>query len=156
MKKIILVVALVLVIFASLVLVLLLQPKEEAGAPAVDKMVVPEGQIPSAEQAATIEGRYLPYTEAELAGSEYQTNVLFFYAAWCPECRAFDEAIKASEIPDGVQILQVDYDAATDLRQQYGVTLQSTFVSVTADGAAQATWVGYGKDKSVDAILENL
>jgi len=155
MKKIILVVALVLVIFASLVLVLLLQPKEGVGAPSVDEMSVPAEQGPSEAQPVA-EGRYVAYSEAELAESGYRTNVLFFYAAWCPECRAFDEAINTSDIPDGVQILQVDYDQATDLRQRYGVTLQSTFVSVAADGTARSTWVGYGKDKSVDAILENL
>jgi hypothetical protein len=50
---------------------------------------------------------------------------------------------------------KIDYDSATDLRKQHGVTIESTFVRVDPAGERVKLWSGYGKDKSVDAILEN-
>lgn len=100
-------------------------------------------------------GRYEAYDASLVATEGYSETILFFHAPWCPECRAFETAIEASTIPTGIQILKVDYDSATELRQEYGVTLQSTFVSLDDDGKEVTKWVGYGKDKSVDTILRN-
>lgn len=100
-------------------------------------------------------GRYEVYSEASRQDNNYDTTILFFHAPWCPECRAFDEEIKKSGVPDGVQILKVDYDTNQDLRKHYGVTVQTSFVRVNNDGEKQAAWVGYGKTKSVDVIIEN-
>ncbi|MCD8561740.1 thioredoxin family protein, partial [Candidatus Saccharibacteria bacterium] len=105
---------------------------------------------------SVVAGRYALYSPEAVASQDYTQTVLFFHAPWCPECRAFETAIEASTIPEGVQILKVDYDSSTDLRQKHGVTLQSTFVEVDQSGETVSRWVGYGKDKSVTAILENL
>ncbi len=105
--------------------------------------------------AELLKGRYTDYDAEKIAEAGYNDTVLFFYASWCPECRAFEQAIEASELPEGIQILKVDYDTATDLRKKYEVTLQSSFVSVTDNGDKITYWQGYGKDKSVEAILEN-
>lgn len=101
------------------------------------------------------EGRYADYSETAVAEECYTDTILFFHAPWCPECRGFEEAIKSGEVPEGAQILKVDYDSATDLRKQHGVTIQSTFVRVDPAGETVKLWSGYGQDKSVDAILEN-
>ena len=100
-------------------------------------------------------GRYQTYEPGLVDDEGYSTTILFFYAGWCPECRGYDQAIKVGSIPDGVQILQVTYDDAQDLRQKHGVTIQSSFVRVDAGGDKQALWNGYGRDKSLNAILEN-
>ena len=100
-------------------------------------------------------GRYTDSSAAAVADECYTDTILFFHAPWCPECRGFEEAIKSGEVPDGAQILKVDYDSATDLRKQHGVTIQSTFVRVDPAGETVKLWSGYGQDKSVDAILEN-
>lgn len=110
-------------------------------------------QAPEAETTAS--GRYEAYSETNRQDDSYDTTILFFHAPWRPECRAFDEAIKKSGVPDGVQILKVDYDTNQGLRKQYGVTVQTSFVLVNNDGEKQAAWIGYGKTKSVDAIIEN-
>lgn len=99
-------------------------------------------------------GYYGEYSQNRVGAQGYDKTILFFYAPWCSECRAFEQAIKSSAIPAGVQILKVDYDKRQDLRQKYGVRTQSTFVRLK-DGSSNV-WVGYGKDKSVDAILRNL
>jgi thiol-disulfide isomerase/thioredoxin len=100
-------------------------------------------------------GRYQTYEPGLVDDEGYATTILFFYAGWCPECRGYDQAITAGSIPSGVQILQVTYDDAQDLRKKYGVTIQSTFVRVDASGDKQVLWNGYGRDKSLNAILEN-
>lgn len=100
-------------------------------------------------------GQYAQYDEAELA-NDYERHILFFHASWCPECRAFEQTLLSSELPQDVQILKVDYDTATDLKQKYGVTIQTTFVEVDDAGELIAKWVGYGEDKSFAAVDNGL
>ena len=96
-------------------------------------------------------GDYLEYYDgaiAETAG----TKVLFFHASWCPKCRALEEDILANEIPDNFTVFKVDFDTATELRQRYGVTLQTTIVYVDDEGDALAKGVLY-EDTTLDALL---
>ena len=110
----------------------------------------------SNSESKNASGRYAAYSESALSAEGYDTNVVFFFAPWCPECRAFKEAINSGNIPEGVQILEADFDSSTELKSKYGVTLQSTFVKVDDNGNQQAKYVGYGKDKSLDSVLSNL
>ncbi len=100
-------------------------------------------------------GRYTAHTQDAQKDPSYSTTILFFHASWCPECRAYEKAIEAGTLPDSTQILKVDFDSAGELRSRYKVTLQSTFVSVSSSGEQRTKWVGYGKEKSIQAILEN-
>jgi thiol-disulfide isomerase/thioredoxin len=96
-------------------------------------------------------GQYTDYYDGaieETAG----TKVLFFHAAWCPKCRALEEDILANTIPDNVTIFKADFDTATDLRQRYGVTLQTTIVYVDDDGDALAKGVLFD-DTTLAALL---
>ncbi|MEJ1154357.1 thioredoxin family protein [Microbacterium marmarense] len=99
-------------------------------------------------------GAYVEYSEAALASAE-GTPVLFFHATWCPQCRALDEDIRASGMPDGITILKVDYDSNQDLRQQYGVTQQTTLVELDSAGNALTTFIPY-EDPSLDFALAGL
>lgn len=101
-------------------------------------------------------GRYESYSTEKFSESGYSQTVLFFYAAWCPECRAFKQAINSSDIPEGTQVLEVNYDNSNYLKKLHGVTLQSTFVKVDVSGNQVSKWVGYGKDKSLETVLGNL
>lgn len=89
-------------------------------------------------------GSYEPYSPEKVALAKNGKVVLFFHASWCPTCRAVDADIKAhrSDIPADVTILDVDYDKATALKQQYGITYQHTFVQVDADGTQIKKWSG--------------
>lgn len=117
----------------------------------------PEPAEPTSEAAATQgEGRYTTYSQNAAQDGSYDTSVVFFHAPWCVECRAFKEAIQSDTIPAGTQILEADYDSSTELKKQYGVTLQSTFVRINSAGELQSKWSGYGKDKTLAAVLENL
>lgn len=169
MKKWIIIAAVAVVFAGGLVAALLLQPNDTTNNSSLtteDVAAEKDTETPNVDTPGegadepvaepTQEGRYTEYSESAVSAEGYDTTALFFHAAWCPECRAFESAIVDGGVPDGVQILKVDYDSSTDLRQKYGVTLQSTFVSVNDNGDEVSTWVGYGEDKSVDAILENL
>lgn len=118
---------------------------------AVDSTVAPAVESSPAE-----EGRFTDYSTTNLRDGAYSQNVLFFHASWCPECRAYEKAITSGNIPANTQILKVNFDSSTDLKKQYGVTLQSTFVAVDKDGNSVKKWVGYGKEKSVATILTAL
>lgn len=130
---------------------------DDAASPTNSASVPPTSPAAGNDPSPSCEapGRYTDYSAAAVADECYTDTILFFHAPWCPECRGFDEAIKSGEVPDGAQILKVDYDSATDLRKKHEVTIQSTFVRVDPAGETVKLWSGYGKDKSVDAILEN-
>lgn len=58
--------------------------------------------------------------------------VLFFHASRCPSCIALDKDLKENknDIADDTVIFQVNYDEATDLKQEYKVNAQHTLVYV--------------------------
>lgn len=92
----------------------------------------------------TERGSYEPYSPEKLALADTGKVVLFFYASWCPTCRAAEADIfgNLESIPPGVVILKTDYDIETALKKKYGVTYQHTFVQVNALGDARTTWSG--------------
>jgi hypothetical protein len=106
-------------------------------------------------------GRYADYTDGNTMEHAYRKTILFFHNPQCGECQAFDKVLREGPIPAGVQILKADYGSRQDLRQKYGVTKPSTFVELDDDDDYDHDhdhdiWVGYGKEKSINAILRNL
>jgi thiol-disulfide isomerase/thioredoxin len=87
-------------------------------------------------------GSYEPYDQSKLALAKTGPVVLFFHAAWCPDCRAIEKDILSSSIPKGLTILKVDYDSSQELKKKYGVTIQHTFVKVDSDGKMLKKWSG--------------
>ncbi|GAA1704357.1 hypothetical protein GCM10009808_22790 [Microbacterium sediminicola] len=109
--------------------------------------------------AATIDGAagpgvYVDYSEEALAAAE-GTRILFFHAPWCPQCRALEADIQAVGVPQGMTILKVDYDSNQQLRQEYGVTLQTTLVAVDENGEKVSLFVAYD-DPTLDAGIAGL
>ena len=107
-----------------------------------------EGEVMEKVELAGIYAEY----DSSLVG-ENDTTVLAFFAAWCPSCVAADTAISTEEVPDGLSILKVDYDTATNLRQEYGVITQHTYVQVDADGNLVKKWAG---GTTVDDIVSRI
>ena len=111
------------------------------------------------QSAALAAGRYIDYQDrdqlrvqlAELAGQERWLN---FHADWCPQCRSLDADINAnlSQIPAGVTIVKVDYDDNQDLRQEYGVTQQTTFVRIGPDDQVAASYTAYSQPTLANVI----
>ncbi|MGR0318440.1 thioredoxin family protein [Agromyces sp. ZXT2-3] len=121
-----------------------------------DAAATPEASA-DAEQAdadaaeAPAEGAYLDYTDGAIEATA-GPKALFFHASWCPKCRALDEDLKAQGAPDGLTVFKVDYDSRTDLRQQYGVTIQTTIVFVDDAGEEISSVVLY-EDPSVESLV---
>lgn len=78
-----------------------------------------------------------------------QTVVLFFHATWCPTCKQAmnDFVANDSDMPDDLLIVIVDYDTNRELRRNYGITYQHTFVLIDSDGQPVTVWNGGGYDQ---------
>lgn len=89
------------------------------------------------------EGIYVDYSKADFDAKSTMNRVLFFHATWCPNCRALDAELTKNTLPENTAVFKVDYDTAQELRQKYGVTLQTTLVRVDANGEKTKSYVAY-------------
>ena len=101
--------------------------------------------------AVTGPGRYIDWTDGVIAATPGR-KALFFHASWCPTCRKLDADLKAKGVPAGLTVIKVDYDSHTDLRQKYGVTIQTTVVFVDDRGQKISSTVLSG-DPSVAGLV---
>ena len=151
------IVVLAVVIVGAVGVFALATPRDDTAAPRPTLTAEPETEsTPSAtpdEPTETVTaGAYVEYSDTAIADAA-GTRLLFFHAPWCPQCRAVEEDILTSGVPDGVTIIKVDYDSNQALRQQYGVTLQTTFVEVDAAGAPVETFVAY-ETPTLQAVID--
>jgi thiol-disulfide isomerase/thioredoxin len=114
-----------------------------SGAPSTESTPTVD-TTPSAEATPPVAsaGAYVEYSDDAIARADGRV-LLFFHAPWCPQCRSVESDILAEGVPAGVTIIKVDFDSRQDLRQQYGVTLQTTFVEVDAEGDELQKHVAY-------------
>ncbi len=130
---------------------------EAANTAQQDAAETTETRTPTApsDDTPTAPATYVAYASDKFTADQ-GTKVLFFHASWCPQCRALDADITSnlSSLSD-VTIYKVDYDTATDLRKQYGVTQQTTVVKTDGSGAAQAKFVAYDTP-TLDAVARQL
>jgi thioredoxin 1 len=121
--------------------------------PSASAMAKDPGASAMAEDTAMAkEGAWIDQAAYEADAAAFHEAgdvVLFFNASWCPTCKATVESLDADGVPAGLTVVSVDYDAATDLRKQYGVTVQHTFVQVDERGDQLAKFTGA---QSGDAI----
>lgn len=108
---------------------------------------------PSNSQPPVTSGKYVDYSDTAIASAEGQ-RVLFFHAPWCSQCRSIESGIKKDGVPDGLTVIKVDYDSNQSLRQKYGVTIQTTFVKVDADGKSTGKYVAY-EEPTFDSVKRN-
>lgn len=99
-------------------------------------------------------GAYLSLAdyEKQMADRSGSTVVYFFHASWCPDCKATDAALMSQGVPDGLTVVKVDYDTATDLKKKYDVTIQHTFVAVDSSGMATKKWTGAKDGDAIKAM----
>lgn len=111
----------------------------------------PAATPPAMAETTSAPGAYVEFTDGAIEATP-GLKALFFHASWCPKCRTLDEELTQRGAPDGLTVFKVDYDSRTDLRQKYGVTLQTTVVFVDDAGELVSRSVLYD-DPSVDAII---
>lgn len=108
-----------------------------------------------AQPSQSIPAQYVAYSPQAVA-SDTREKVLFFYADWCPKCRALDADIQQQlGSLSNITIYKVDYDTETALRKQYDVTLQTTLVKTDKDGNKLASYVAY-EDPTLAAVRREL
>ena len=109
------------------------------------------------EEDATISATYELYSQEafDAAVDAGKRVVLNFRASRCPTCKATSENIMANldTIPGDVVILETDYDTYTELKQEYGVTQQTTFVFFDNQGTYLETVTNI---RSAADVLEEL
>jgi thiol-disulfide isomerase/thioredoxin len=114
--------------------------------PSASAMAKDPGESAMAEDSAmSTQGAWVDQAAYEADAATFHEAgdvVLFFNASWCPTCRATVESLDADGVPVGLTVVSVDYDAATDLKKQYGVTVQHTFVQVDEQGNQLAKFTG--------------
>lgn len=69
-------------------------------------------------------------------------TVVFFFASWCPNCRATVTELNArwADVDPDITLVIADYDKEKALKGKYGVTYQDTFVLLDAKGNAAKAW----------------
>jgi thioredoxin 1 len=90
--------------------------------------------------------RYMIYTPTDFDAALGKKRVYFFYASWCPTCRPVDRDFQTyiDQIPSDVVVFRTDYDTERELKTQYSITYQHTFVLVDDSGNAVKIWNGGG------------
>jgi thiol-disulfide isomerase/thioredoxin len=99
----------------------------------------------------------LEYSEAALAESDTDKNILFFHAQWCTVCKSVERNIEAASIPDDISIFLVDYDSdeGQALAAKHNIPIQYTMVQVDNQGKEITQWVNNFGDGLVE-ISEQL
>ena len=94
--------------------------------------------------AATAPAQVVSFeNEAQLASLAAKgTTVVFFYAAWCPDCRATVTELNArwDKVRPGLTLVIADYDKEQALKAKFGVTYQDTFVLLDKAGKGVEVW----------------
>ncbi len=116
-------------------------------APAADtSMIQPTVVVTPGDPRVQNESRYVPYNKTAFDAARGRKRVFFFHAPWCPTCRPADAEFQAnaSSIPQNVVLFKTDYDSSTELKKQYNITYQHTFVQVDDEGNIVTRWSGGG------------
>ena len=162
-KTIYIIIAILVVIIGGAIAYVLLRPNanqnssaEITGQPAVTDTGQATDQPAQTEQTPEAteqkEGQYVNYDGKAIETTKGH-KLIFFHAAWCPQCRALEQSILDGTIPSDVTIFKANYDLETALKQKYGVTLQTTVVEVDDQGNEVKQFVAYD-DPSLQAVLK--
>jgi len=75
-------------------------------------------------------------------------TVVFFFASWCPNCRATVAELNSrwAEVNPDLTLVIADYDKESALKGKFGVTYQDTFVLLDAAGNGVKVWNAGGVD----------
>lgn len=112
--------------------------------------VVSLGQDAPATEQAAARATVLDFqSEAQVnALAAEGKTVVFFYATWCPNCRATVAELNArwAEVNPDLTLVIADYDKETALKGKFGVTYQDTFVLLDDAGNGVKSWNSGGVD----------
>lgn len=107
-------------------------------------LFIGKNSTPPVSVAPQTNSRYISYSQGAFDAAADKKRVFFFFAPWCPTCVPTDKEFQAAadRIPEDVVLLKTDYDSSTELKKQYAITYQHTFVLVDAQGREIEKWNG--------------
>lgn len=108
-------------------------------------------QTPTTITETSTVSRYRDYSKSAFDETFGKKRVYFFHAPWCPTCVPADKEFQANaqQIPEDVVLFKTDYDTSVDLKKEYAITYQHTFVLVDENGNEIKKWNGGGIDELV-------
>lgn len=86
----------------------------------------------------------------------WKIPALYFKANWCLNCKLLEEELKEKGFPDWIDIYEVDFDKAQDLRKKYLVNNQHTLVIL--DKEKKEIWrdISWNYNKVIETIEKAL
>lgn len=100
---------------------------------------------------------YANYSDASLKNAPTEIVGLFFHASWCPTCAEMEKNLLDNfDQLNNFTILKVDYDTNNQLKQQYAVTQQSTWVWVNREGVKLTNGTGFTSINQINGVYEKL
>jgi thiol:disulfide interchange protein len=83
-----------------------------------------------AEEASNNSQNYQDYSAEAFQAVEGKNVLLNFHADWCGSCVNLEKDLQAhlTELPEDLVIFRVDFDNAADLRKEYAIRYQNSFV----------------------------
>jgi thiol-disulfide isomerase/thioredoxin len=106
-------------------------------------LAMAQTSAPATEQQQA-KAQVIPFeNEAQLnALAAKGKTVVFFFASWCPNCRATVTELNArwKEVNPELTLVIADYDKEAALKGKFGVTYQDTFVLLDKDGKSAKSW----------------
>jgi len=99
--------------------------------------------------------RYVDYSKEAFAAASAKKRILYFWAEWCPTCSIANQDYQenAGEIPEGVIIFKTNYDREIELKRQYNVAYQHTYIYIDSQGNEIRRWTGGGVTDLLTNIL---
>jgi methionine-R-sulfoxide reductase len=84
---------------------------------------------------------YQNYSPEVLKNATEKNIVLFFHADWCSTCKSFEKKVLTETIPDDILILKVNYDTELELRKEYNIVTQTSFVLIDNKWNLRKRWI---------------
>lgn len=115
-------------------------------------------ETPSAPSVRALSPYYVAYSADGLAKAraERRPVALYFWASWCPICRADEPIIKQRVESSGLPIagFRVNFDTEKELKAKYAVPYQHTTVFLLPDGAESERFTGPVDEATFVAALK--
>lgn len=100
---------------------------------------------------------YMDYESGKsMIGQSDKKVALFFHAERCPACRLAEKNIITNKdtIDSNIVLLKVDYDTASELKQKYGITSQTSYVLLNSDGTLNKKIVGLTTLEEIEQFVK--